>query len=94
MRQAAYYPVTGTFIAPADGTGIDNQGTIRPGGAGTAGTLTITGDLTNSSGIIEIEIDNNGAAAGTDFDLLAITGQADLQGRLNATVDWWLYGFQ
>ena len=73
---------TGTYIAPSGG--IDNQGIIRPGlfGTGLPGILNITGDLNNTTGTIEIDIQSNGGVPGVDYDRLAISGQADLQGTL------------
>jgi len=63
---------------------VDNQsGVISPGGIGITGIITINGDYTQGvSGVIEIEIFDNVSAAGTGYDLLAITGQADLLGTL------------
>jgi len=64
------------------GTLINNGGIIRPGGSGSVGTLTITGDFTQSSGVTEIEINDSVVAAGTNYDLLSISGIADLLGTL------------
>jgi len=72
---------TGT-INEGSGTLVNNGGTIQPGGAGSVGTLTITGDFTQTSGVIEIEINDSVVAAGTNYDLLSISGQADLLGTL------------
>jgi hypothetical protein len=63
---------TGTFI----GHLLNDSGTVAPGSS--PGTMSITGDFTLAgSGILDIEI--GGFADGT-FDLLNITGTADLTG--------------
>ncbi|MCB9267468.1 MAG: T9SS type A sorting domain-containing protein, partial [Lewinellaceae bacterium] len=58
--------------------GLDGS-TISPGNS--AGTLTIDGDVT-IPGTLIMEIfgngENNGGTAGTDFDQLVVTGQADI----------------
>ncbi|MGD0046217.1 MAG: PEP-CTERM sorting domain-containing protein, partial [Bryobacteraceae bacterium] len=58
---------------------LDNQGDVDPGDA--PGTLIIDGDYTqSSSGVLNIEIDG-----ASDFDRLAISGDAELDGTLNVT---------
>ncbi len=64
----------GTVVAP--GAGIVNAGVIGPGNS--PGHLTIAGDLKMASqGIVSIEL--NGVS---DFDMLTITGDAMLAGKL------------
>lgn len=71
----------GTFNANA--TGILNQGTVSPGQS--PGLLSITGDYTQAAGgILDIEI--GGLLAGTEFDRLLVSGDANLAGTLNVTV--------
>ncbi len=70
-----------------DGTisgSISNSGaTIRPGGSGAAGTLTLTGDYTQiAGGILDVEI--GGSTAGTTYDQLVIGGTATLGGTMTA----------
>lgn len=64
------------------GTGINNTGaTIRPGGTGAAGIITISGDYTQSgAGVLACEL---GGTAGGQFDALSVTGTATLGGTLN-----------
>lgn len=64
----------GTVVAP--GVGIVNAGVISPGNS--PGHLTIAGDLQMASqGIVSIEL--NGIS---DFDVLTVTGNATLTGKL------------
>ncbi|MCP4040755.1 MAG: hypothetical protein GY731_02210, partial [Gammaproteobacteria bacterium] len=67
----------GTIIGNVSSTG----GTLQPGGAGTAGKLTIAGDLTmdvNSTLLIDL----GGDAQGTGYDWLNVTGDAVVGGSL------------
>ncbi|MFS6826944.1 beta strand repeat-containing protein [Cyanobium sp. ATX-6F1] len=66
------------------GTGtVTNNGTIKPGGTGAAGTLNITGNFVSSaSGIIEAEL--GGTTAGSQYDRLAVSGNVTLGGTLNS----------
>lgn len=67
----------GTLIVP---NGITNNGTVAPGNS--PGLLSVTGNLINSAaGIIAIELGGN-TAAGNDYDQLAISGSASLNGQL------------
>ncbi len=50
------------------GNVTNNGGTIRPGGAGSVGTLTVSGDYVNNSGTLEIDISSNVA-----FDQFIVT---------------------
>jgi hypothetical protein len=64
--------ITGTLV---------NAATVQPGGSGTVGTLTIAGTYRQAAtGRLEIEI--GGLTAGTQFDRLAVSGQATLNGAL------------
>jgi hypothetical protein len=69
----------GSVIAPA--AGLINAGRIAPGNS--PGTLGIAGNLQmGSTGSIEIEL---GGTAPGDFDVLAIAGNAALDGELSVT---------
>jgi hypothetical protein len=61
---------------------LRNAGQMNPGGSGVAGTLTITGNYTQfAAGSLNIAI--GGLTAGSQYDQLAITGAAALDGTLN-----------
>ncbi len=63
---------------------VTNRGTIRPGGTGAAGTLTVTGNYTQTStGVLDIEL--GGTAAGT-YDQLNVSGIATLAGSLTVSL--------
>ena len=68
---------------------LDNQlGVIEPGGVGSTGRLIINGTFTQSStGTLNIEVNDTGSTAGTDFDQVLINsaaaGAANLDGDLN-----------
>jgi len=67
----------GTIALGGDGT-LVNNGTVSPGTAATAGTLTVRGNYTQtSSGALNIKV------GGSGFDLLDIDGSAHLAGALN-----------
>ena len=67
---------SGSINAP-----VRNAGEINPGGAGT-GPLAITGNYTQlASGVLNIDL--GGLTAGSQFDQLAVTGTATLDGTLN-----------
>jgi len=61
---------------------LNNSGTIRPGTAGTVGTLTISGNLTNTGAV---DIDLGGIGVGQS-DKLAVTGNVTMGGTLNASL--------
>ena len=64
---------------------VTNNGTLNVAGTGTPGTLTITGNYTQSStGSLKIEL--GGLTAGTQFDQLNISGTASLAGTLNLSL--------
>jgi hypothetical protein len=63
---------------------VTNNGTLIVGASGAAGRLTINGNFTQGSGgTLTMEI--GGAAAGTGYDRLAISGAATLAGTLNVS---------
>ncbi|MCB0456257.1 MAG: T9SS type A sorting domain-containing protein [Flavobacteriaceae bacterium] len=65
---------------PAD---FINNGTFSPGAS--PGTLTVIGDFeSTSSSVLDIEL--NGYNAGTEYDVLAITGNAIMEGNVNITM--------
>jgi hypothetical protein len=64
---------------------VQNAGLIEVGGNGAAGLLSIQGDYTQAaSGVLDMEI--GGYNPGTDFDQLAISGTATLDGTLNVSL--------
>ena len=79
LDSASVLQGSGTYIGD-----LVNNGTIRPGGALTTGTLSVNGVFTNT-GTIEIEIDNIAGGPGSGYDALAIIGGnlANLGGNLN-----------
>ncbi len=63
------------------GTVTNTSGTVRPGSS--PGTLTVTGNFNQGpNGTLEVDIE--GTTAGNGFDVLAVTGQANLNGTLKA----------
>ena len=75
---------SGTIDVRAGNT-LTNNGTLSPGGSGTAGRLSITGDLVmGSSSTLAIDV-LGAAVAGTDYDQLAVSGTATLGGTLSLT---------
>lgn len=64
---------------------VNNLGSsVRPGGSGAAGTLTITGNYTQSS-VASLAIEVGGPAAGTQHDRLVVGGTATLNGAIDVT---------
>ena len=62
-----------------------NAAEVDSGGIGAAGTLTVTGNYTQTAaGVLNIEI--GGYNAGTDFDQLNVQGNVSLGGTLNVTL--------
>jgi hypothetical protein len=59
---------------------VRNAGEVDVGGAGTAGTLFIEGDYTQTVGVLDIEIGTPGPGGS---DLLSVSGRATLGGTLN-----------
>ena len=65
------------------GTVRNNSGTVVPGHS--PGTISISGNYSQgASGTLNLEI--GGRTAGTQFDQLAVAGQASLSGTLNVTL--------
>jgi len=63
-----------------------NLGRNAPGNS--PGTLTVDGNYTQTtSGTLEIELVSGGGVAGTDYDRLAVTGSAILEGTLDLLID-------
>jgi len=73
--------IAGGGTLDVEATSFTNTGTLRPGGAGAIGTLTVQGDAV-LNGLLDIEA--AGTAAG-QYDVLAVTGAATLGGALNVT---------
>ena len=66
------------------GTLFTNAGQINPGGSGLPGILNITGAYSQTvTGVLNIEL---GGLSPAQFDRLAITGSATLDGTLNASL--------
>ena len=62
-----------------------NDGTFAPGAS--PGTLNVDGDYeSTANAVLDIELD--GLAQGTQYDLLAITGNADFNGNLQVTLNF------
>ena len=70
------------------GTSVTNNGEIRPGTS--PGVLNITGDLMlGSSSVVTAELGGTkppGPTPPTNFDIIAVTGTADLDGTLNVVL--------
>ncbi len=71
------------------GTFINRGGTLAPGGSGTAGKTTITGNYQVNSGTLAIDL--GGLTPATGFqngqhDLLEITGNTELAGNLSVQI--------
>ncbi|HHJ35051.1 MAG TPA: hypothetical protein ENJ87_04735 [Gammaproteobacteria bacterium] len=68
---------SGTFVGNVDNT----NGTVRPGGTGATGILTINGDyIQGINGILEIEL--QGTTVGTGYDQLAVSGNIIANGTI------------
>ncbi|MFZ4623404.1 MAG: beta strand repeat-containing protein, partial [Rhodoferax sp.] len=74
----------GTLVVGTGGARLVNAGTISPGGTNVAGTLSVTGDVRLDAGSV-LNIELGGTTAGTQHDVLAVTGSATLGGSLTAT---------
>jgi autotransporter-associated beta strand protein len=73
--------IAGNGTLDVAATNFTNSGTLRPGGAGAIGTLTVQGNAV-LNGTLDIEA--QGAGAG-NHDVLAVTGAATLGGGLHVT---------
>jgi hypothetical protein len=66
------------------GRTFQNGGRVEPGGDAAAGTLTVTGNYTQTSGgTLDIELGGTGSG---QFDRLAVTQQATLAGTMSVTL--------
>ncbi|MFN9044142.1 MAG: YDG domain-containing protein [Betaproteobacteria bacterium] len=74
---------SGTLRLGTGANTLTNLGVLQPGGAGTAGTLTVNGNLLMSGGALRADI--GGTAAGS-HDVLSVTGTATLGGTLTANL--------
>ena len=72
----------GTFVI---NTSVSNAGSINSGGNGSAGQITVAGNFAQTSAGI-LDIDLGGTVAGTQFDQLAVTGSATLNGTVNVSL--------
>ncbi len=85
---AAFNTLEGTTILGSgtldvSGIAFTNAGIVIPGTS--PGTLTITGNFPQATtGVINIEL--GGTAAGTEYDVLAISGDATFAGTLNVSL--------
>jgi filamentous hemagglutinin family protein len=73
--------IAGNGTLDVTATSFTNSGTLRPGGAGAIGTLTVAGDAV-LNGTLDVEAQGAGAGG---YDVLAVTGAATLGGGLNVT---------
>jgi len=81
----ATFNFTGGTLAVDQFTGnlVNNGGTLAPGNS--PGTTNITGDYTQmAAGIFDVEI--GGLLAGTEYDVLNVSGTASLDGTLNVSL--------
>jgi hypothetical protein len=70
---------------------VSNSGTLDPGTSTTIGTITINGAYTqNAGGTLDIKLAGN-ATPGTDYDAIAVTGAAALDGTIHTQA---INGFQ
>jgi hypothetical protein len=67
---------------------INNGGIIRPGGTNAIGTITVSGDYTNTAGTLEVEIDS-----AVTHDVLAVNNFLDNGNNLTSILDISLIGF-
>ena len=82
LTNAATGVIAGAGTLDLGSATLTNQGTLRPGGS--PGTLNITGNLTmTSTSVTDIEVRSPWTTAGTDFDLITVSGTATLAGALN-----------
>ena len=68
------------------GGDLSNNAAVAPGNS--PGILSVDGNYTQSAGgTLEIELASNGGVAGTDYDRLAVTLAANLDGTLDMQLD-------
>ena len=66
-------------------TSVTNEGTVAPGSASAAGTLSITQTYTQSAtGVLAIGL--GGTQAGTGYDVLAVAGDATIAGDMDVSL--------
>ncbi len=86
--------IAGASLLEGTGTingNLVNAGTVSPGTNAAVGSLTVTGNYTqNAGGTLNLKL-AGAAAAGTDYDALAVTGTASLDGTIHTQT---LGGFQ
>lgn len=61
---------------------VNNGGTVAPGTS--AGVLNVAGNYTQTTGVLRIEI--GGTTAGSEYDVLSVTNNADLGGNLSVSL--------
>lgn len=74
---------SGTITLPSTASNFMNNGTISPGAS--PGTLSFINDYT-SSATSTLEIELNGLTPSTEFDVIAINGDADFDGDIAVTL--------
>jgi hypothetical protein len=74
---------SGTLRFGAGTSTLTNQGTISPAGTGAAGTLTIAGNLAQTTGTLRVELGGTGAG---QSDQLVVNGNASFGGGLTAAL--------
>lgn len=71
------------YPSQQDGVLYQQGGTLQIGADDATGAMTVAGDYDlASAGVIEIDLAGHGGVAGTDFDVLTVTGNADLAGTI------------
>jgi fibronectin-binding autotransporter adhesin len=79
-------------VGTVQGNMADNSGSmIVPGGNGTVGTLTMSGNLTlgaNGKGIVNLDLTTNTTAGGTYNDLVAVGGTLDIAGPTTVNLNY------
>jgi len=84
--------VTSGTVTASVGTLTNNGGALAPGDLGSSGLTTITGNYTQSSGTLAIDLGGTTASGAFQdtglgkFDKLAITGSASLAGNLSINI--------
>jgi hypothetical protein len=78
--------LSGTGVVQANV--LNDQGTVRPGGDGVVGKLTVDGSYTQKP-LGKLALDVSGqTAAGVDYDWLAVTGAVTLAGTLDVNFQY------
>lgn len=72
----------GSFVLNGGAGNLNNAGSLRPGGSGSVGKLTLHGNLVQaSSGKVEVEV----GPSAINYDRLSLTGSASLDGHLQVS---------